>query len=345
MKNLLLLLILSILFFSCTKEFKPHYKIIIENNGEVIEDITFNKITSRIKSITNRFEGTNENSQVALYFEEDFDTNKINELVLKNIKLEFWHTYKNTDIGNNLYENLNKVLSDSIYPGAIAKYEEMDSVVKLNLSEEEENFYFRKVNPLSAYLYPNSNAESQWNEGPILGYAKLTDTAQINEYLKKEYIKYLFPNKLEFMWDAKSLGMTNEGIPLYYLYLVKKTKSGRPEIDQNDIISAEPKLEEISENPYISVRFSKKATISWADMTERSSVEQTGIAICINDKVFLAPIAMAKIEGGRAQISGGPFNDDNGIDKARTFATLISISGLPKTLSLKSIEIIDGNAK
>ncbi len=301
------------------------------------------------------------------------DKERARKLLQSTAKLEFWHTYKNTDIGNEIFEKVNDILSRTMYPGFLDSIEKandtsnltstdstnvdnetaeaaegddttsiaesFDSLTEddefgdteLTATEEEQLNAFRKSNPLSAYLYPNANGESQWNEGPILGYAKWSDTAKVIEFLTKDYVQNVLPTRdIMFMWDAKPIDNTEEGSPeLFYLYLVKKTKSGVPEIDGEEVETARQDFDPATKSPMVSLQFKSAGAIAWAAMTEQSANDETGIAITLDNKVFSAPGASGKIEGGRTQITGGSFTGTNGIAEAADLANILKAGALP----------------
>ena len=346
MKKIFSLTLIVFVLISCkTKEIDAYYKVTFDNKGQKIDDELLHKLNDRVKIATDQIVLKKDETKIAYYFEQDFDTNLIHSVILASMNLEFWHTYKNTEVGNSLYEELNQVLSDSLYPGSISRFNELDSMSKTELSNEEELINFRELSPLSAYLYPYANAENQWMEGPILGYAKITDTAIINNYLKKEYVKARIPRAMKLMWEMTSSSSSEKGIPLLCLYLIKKTYSGISLLNENHVIKAKQGVDPYTKKPIITLTFNNEGAIIWANMTEQSATEESSIAMCLFGNVMSAPIASSRIEGGKTQITGGTFNDENGAKKVQSISTLINLGSLPKTLNLKSIEIIEKDGK
>lgn len=291
------------------------------------------------------------------------DEERANDLLQGTARLEFWHTYKNTQVGNQIFESVNKILSDRMYPGyrdsvekAEADTTQTDSttnnvaeVVDTNatidtildttgfdnlssddLTADEQMEKAKKLAPLSAVLFPYANAENQWIEGPVLGYSKLGDTAEVNKLLNINYVKAILPARdLAFMWEAKSMAKTNEGEPLLMLYLIKKTTNGDPLIDGEEVIRASQQFDPISQAPMVSLQFKSAGATAWAEMTEISAKDQTGIAICLDNKVFSAPVASGKIEGGSTQITGGSFAGEDGVEEAKDLANILVAGALP----------------
>ncbi|MDA9262050.1 protein translocase subunit SecDF [Flavobacteriales bacterium] len=302
------------------------------------------------------------------------DKERARKLLQSTAQLEFWETYNNTEVGNGIYEKVNDILSRTMYPGYLDSVEKAladtndikdstinesefnegdttdmfdDSSTEFNptadLTEEEQVDVFRKTSPLSAYLYPNANRENQWNEGPVLGYAKLTDTAIIDSFLNQSYVQNelnAISRDLIFMWESKSTFSTTEGTPLLNLYLVKKTKSGIPALDGEEVENARQDFDPINRKPMVTLQFKSAGAIAWGELTEASFKQNTGIAITLDNKVFSAPIASGKIDGGNTQITGGSFAGANGIAEAADLANILKAGALPAPAKIVDESIV-----
>jgi len=294
------------------------------------------------------------------------DKERARNLLQSTARLEFWHTYKNTEVGNAVYEKLNDIISRTMYPGYLDSVENAtkdtnspaeiavegdssevestdsadmataDTAAKndpfANLTADEQQDVFRKTSPLSARLYPYANQESQWIESAVLGYAKITDTAEVNAFMKMSAVQNAVSSisrDLAFMWESKASGSTEDGTPLLNLYLIKKTKSGIPELDGEEVESARQDFDPMTRKPMVSLQFKNAGAIAWADLTEQSAKDGTGIAITLDNKVFSSPVASGKIEGGRTQITGGSFNGADGIKEAKDLSNILKAGALP----------------
>lgn len=365
MRKIFWVTILIFTLFSCKEEeIKSYYKVsIVHHEKDFIKGDYFHPLLDRIELTTYRYLLKVEDSLITLYFEEDFDTNQIRNVILNDAKIEFWHTFNNTAIGNSIYEITNKLLSENMFPGfrdsieniEVIEIEDMptiyltdeqvDSIPPITKEVMEQNI-FNKSNPLSTYLYPNANQMNQWNEGPILGYAKIRDTGIINNYLSKQYIiDSLNIRNLKFLWDAKSTFTTNDGDELLNLYLVKNTRTGKANLDRSDIKYALQDEDPLTNKPIINLQFTPVGSKIWGDMTEKSFRNQSGIAITFNNKVYSAPMASGRIEGGNTQITGGSFHDENGEEEAKRIARAINLDPLPNNFTLHRIEILNNYAK
>ena len=309
------------------------------------------------------------NNKIIVFLDKKVEKEKINKIITVQGNLEFWHTYKNTEIGNEIYENVNRVLSNRMYPGFADSIKDLNNLKekKIDLKKQENELnsnhetsdldinyrndtinykqdiisenqiqIAEKISPLSSYLYPYVNASSQWAEGPILGYAKITDTAIINKYFSYDFVKNVLPKRdLKFMWGYNTV--TNKGIPLINLYLIKNTKSGIPELNDSHIKSTKQEKDHYTNFPSITIEFNETGKMIWEDITQQSSIKNTGIAITLDNKVFSAPIATAKISGGKTQITGGHFAKENGEKEVNFLINLINNKSLPLNLTIKKI--------
>ncbi len=304
------------------------------------------------------------------------DKIRARKLLQGTARLEFWHTYKNTVIGNEIYQTVDKELSDRMYPGyrdSLEKEAELAAADTLGDStstdttlaettvasnpndtladsnefniedtnytglgqeatsnEDEELEKYKKVSPFSFVLRPYAGQDNQWQEGAILGYAKVTDTGTVNEYLNYDYIKNALPSRdIAFMWESKSSFSTEDGIPLFNLYLIKKTRNGVPELDGEEVSNARQDFDPTTSAPMVSLQFKSAGATAWANLTEVSAKDGTGIAITLDNKVFSAPVASGKIEGGGTQITGGSFSGENGIQEAEDLANILKAGALP----------------
>lgn len=297
------------------------------------------------------------------YFSDKSGQYIANKLASKGIEIAFYHTYNNTQIGNQIFEDVNLILSKNMFPGyrdSVEKHKELiesiekpkDDTVYEDISEEDwqkimddevpnlsdEKQMFRKMYPLSAYLMLNINSDNMWAEGPILGYAKVTDTAIIDEYLSRNYVKNVLNRDLAFMWEASSTITDRDGVPFLALYLIKKTRSDMPFIDGSSIKSAEQGFEIGTTAAMVTLQFTKTGTALWGNMTEKSANENTAIAMTLNGKVMSAPVANSRITGGFTKITGGDFDGPGGVSHAEDIANMIN-AGAGKVLKLEVYSI------
>lgn len=283
------------------------------------------------------------------------DPKSARELLQNTAKLEFWETYKNSEVGFLIYESANKALSDRLFPGYRDSVEKAaaDTTLDSNANpadsvqldsngiaiEDSNAIDQAKIQPLSYLLAPcyDYEARSWWNISSALGYAKLSDTAKINSYINNEYVQNVLPRELKLMWESKPAVdfMTADNEPLLKLYLVKKTRTGVSALDGDEIKSARQDYDPTSNRPIVTVVFKSAGAAVWADLTKTSYEDQTGIAITMDDKVFSAPVASQMIDGGRTEISGNFTKEE-----AENLASILQAGSLPAPAKIVDESIV-----
>lgn len=349
-KNSIILIISIILIsiISCTYFIKlqPKYKVLIsyqtDSGANSNKPQILQALQKRIELLNLKYKLNFSSNNIELLLRDKPDIEKIRSVLSKNVKLEFWHTHLNTQIGNKLYEVLNDTLSKNLFPGFLDSLNKNKSIY----DNKEQLEIFKKASPLSAYLYPYADRNSVWIESSIIGYAWTKDTVKINEMLNKPFvIDILNSKKIKLLWEKTSTPITDEGKKLINLYLIKTTRTGKPELDIKNVTKAKSGKDIMTKKPIITLEFNDFGKSVWTDMTEQSSYERTGIAMVLNNKVLVAPIASAKISGGITQITGSYFNETNGSLITKELAQLINISRFPYQFDIISWNKISQNGK
>jgi hypothetical protein len=103
-----------------------------ENNNKLIEieslcDLKTNLINNQIRLLDTRFSSLEDNvenieyrkreNNLTILIKGNVTEQKIRKIISTKAKLDFFDTYKNTGIGNQIFEDVNKVLSNKMYPG------------------------------------------------------------------------------------------------------------------------------------------------------------------------------------------------------------------------------------
>jgi hypothetical protein len=351
--KLIFTLLFIVIIFSCNNSSKinPIFQIKVKcfsfDNSNIEIEKAKEKLSERLSISNNNFELKNLiGNEVLILFDKDIEIKKIKNLIENNGKISFWHTYSSRNVGDEIYLFSDSALSQILFPGfkdSINKIESLkpieheeetiyltDEEVRnstLKTTEEIEIEIFMKRNPLSYYLYPNKEILGDWNESSSLGYSKDTDTAIVNQYLLKLLLLDSFPYKeMKFMWETHSGFTTMDDEQLFNLYLIKKTKSGLPILDGEEIEIISKKIEKQVNQPMIYFKFTSVGSFLWEEMTEKSAHQKTGIAITFNNTVLSCPIAEERIFGGETNITGGTFYDSEGAKAVDKFVEILNIS-------------------
>jgi SecD/SecF fusion protein len=160
------------------------------------------------------------------------------------------------------------------------------------------------------YLAPNfvQNESGAYypGEGPLLGYAKIEDTAKVNAMLCFPFVKKLFPKDIVFIWGVKppSYLKTEEGKQLksIELFMVRAEDGKDIAPVSNEDMADVAVFYGDNGQAQINVTMNKKGAQLWETMT-RNNLRKS-IAIVIDNRVFSAPTVQSEISGGRSMITG-----------------------------------------
>lgn len=299
------------------------------------------------------------------------DKERVRELLQGTANLEFWETYENQELAP-LFEKANEKLKNFLYPdfenksdttkvsdstsvantgtitpAVVDTAKKVDSASlgvnapKPSAAKQDtayENFMKRfplysLYSPLKAAVYQDPQSKGySYIPGPMVGYALKADTAKINEYLRNEKVKSLFPSKVKFMWGAKATlrGEAPNQVETFDLYAIKITdRSGKAAMSGDIITDARPDFDAQSGgHPYISMTMTGEAAQKWAKLTRDNSPQGDkkgrSIAVVMDNMVYSAPTVNGEIKGGKSQITGN-FT----VEEANSLAAVLSAGKLP----------------
>lgn len=164
----------------------------------------------------------------------------------------------------------------------------------------------RRDNPLfsilsPAYQYNDKKEISGLGKGPIVGYALITDTAKIGEYLRHPKIKGIFKSYTRFFWTFKT--MDTEGKYLQLMAMDGSATKGVSPLSGDIITDARVVYDQNgSGSPNISMNMNTDAAKIWRKLTR----DNTGkcVAIVLDNSVYSYPIINGEIPGGSTSIEG-----------------------------------------
>jgi len=160
------------------------------------------------------------------------------------------------------------------------------ALAKKELAEWEKN------NPLFAVL-----SISQSPTGPIVGYAKASDMAKVNEYFAMRQVKEVLPRDLRLKWTVKPV---NEKTNIYALIAIKGRE--KAPLEGSVITDASADFSQRGTSSEVSMTMNAEGAKTWARMT-RENIGKS-IAILLDDYVYSYPTVNTEISGGRSQIQG-----------------------------------------
>ncbi|MFA8299462.1 MAG: protein translocase subunit SecDF [Hyphomicrobiales bacterium] len=271
------------------------------------------------------------------------DPARVRKLLQGTAKLEFYETYKfsdlityfqeanaklaNTEEAEAIEEKAKSEVKETIAPSnEELKSADKKEAAEVDSTKKEEDLIaelandsvaspaqpsieeMAKTNPLWAYLQPSVSQNGAPYASARVGFAAVKDTARVNAMLKK--VKNIFPRNLELAWTVKA-DNNNRG----YLELValKKGRDGGPSMEGDVITDAR---QDYDQNGRVEVTLSMNSVgaNTWKRLTGANVGNQ--IAIVLDGYVYSYPNVNQEISGGRSSISGGGMTVEEGKDLA-----------------------------
>jgi SecD/SecF fusion protein len=273
------------------------------------------------------------------------DKNTVRKKLQSTANLEFYETHHNVDFISFL-EEADKLLTKKYGPK-----KEKEDTLSLNLNNEENSDELslnlnsddstgtekdslklddkekEEVDPSTSVLYKNVVQMGAFGQdhNEILLYAQSKDTASIGKLLRDRDVVALIPvSNVRFMWGATPVKFDVQGKPsinAFALHAIKIPENGRAYINGNDIDRA---AQDFDQNGRIgvSLKMTAKGTTKWSTLTN-NNFKKT-VAICMDDMVISSPMVQAKMNDGKAIITG-----NYTVDEAKEFAALLNAGSLP----------------
>ena len=183
---------------------------------------------------------------------------------------------------------------------------------------------FAKENPLFAVMSPaifqNAQNQSEFQQGPVVGYSAVKDTAKVNAIFAREEVKALLPKNMKFLWGVKP--PTKEAQVHELIAIKTNGRDNNPPLDGSAISDARQDFGQFNGKPEISMRMNAEGAQIW----KRLTAENVGksIAIVLDDNVYSFPTVQGEIAGGSSSITGN-FE----INEAKDLANILKAGKLP----------------
>jgi SecD/SecF fusion protein len=280
---------------------------------------------------------------------------RVRELLSGTANLEFWETYENAEIigylsqANNLLKeiqaNTEKVpatlpVTDPAVKEAVTDTTKKDqSLLDLidkdtaKVPEATTREEFALQNPLFGLLNPRVTPEGQPMPTSLIGLASFKDTARVNNMLKMNQIKALFPRDLKMLWSQNPYKY-DPSKTLYELHAIKvTTRDGRPPLNGDVITSARTSTGVSGSEVEVNMTMNAEGAKTWARMT-RENIDRC-LAVVLDGYVRSAPVVQNEITGGSTEITGN-FT----IEEADDLANILKSGKLPAPAKIISDTII-----
>jgi SecD/SecF fusion protein len=264
------------------------------------------------------------------------DSDRVRKLLQGSAKLEFWETYKFSELAG-IFNDANKRLAGmSEAPDTTAKSADsllakkdssavvakVDTAKKSSLADklkqdttstgkDQQAAKYKKENPLFTYLQPayaQQNGQMYPTNRATVGYAAIKDTARINAMLAK--VKGMFPRNCQLAWMIKP---EKEAPGVLELMALKSTNRENTAALFGDVIV--DARQDYGQNGGVEVTMGMNNTGAkiWKNLTRDNVGKQ--VAIVLDGYVYSAPNVNDEIPNGRSSISGN-FSVEEGQDLA-----------------------------
>ncbi len=332
---------------------------VIRQEGTDAFDRTFNILRNRI----DRFGVTQPNitklatsDRILIELPGIKDPDRVRKLLQGSAKLEFWETYKFSELAG-IFNEANKRLAgietvdstaktaDSLAAKAdVAKAAKPDTAKKSSLAEklkqdttaasagkEQQIERYRKENPLFAYLQPaytQQNGQTFATNRATVGYAAIKDTARINAMMSK--VKGMFPRNCIFAWTIKP---EKEAPGVLELMALKSTNRENTAALFGDVVVEARQDYDQNGRVEISMGMNNVGAKIWKNLTRDNVGKQ--VAIVLDGYVYSAPNVNDEIPNGRSSISGSYT-----VEEAQDLANVLKSGKLPAPARIVQEEIV-----
>ena len=173
----------------------------------------------------------------------------------------------------------------------------------------------------------------------MVGYAHVTDTAEVNKVINSDVAKSVLPKEMRLFWDAKITKLPLENgkkVKVLALYAIKITDPmGKAPLTGDVVTTAKDDYSNEIGNvgPVVSMQMNTEGTRIWANLTKMNVGR--AIAIVLDNAVYSAPRVNGEIPSGSSQISG-KFTQADTKDLANT----LNSGKMPAPLSIASYQMV-----
>ncbi len=262
------------------------------------------------------------------------DISRVKNLLQSTAQLEFWHVYKNNEIGNFLVQANNRLAEMKRTQEDATKVKDTtatsgdDEIDELLADSEDSTEVETGNNPLFDLI-----VSPGFQGGPVIATFKVQDTAKVMDYLQNPQIRSLLPSDMryaKFVW-----GVADEDTQTTGLYALKGNRNMEPPLSGSVITDAQQTYDQLGRIA-VSMQMDGTGAKIWEDMTGKASNEQSQIAIVLDNIVYSAPgVSTGPISGGRSEISG-----DFTITEGQDLANVLRAGKLPASADIIQSEVV-----
>ena len=254
------------------------------------------------------------------------DIARAQDLLSSTAQLEFWETYEpgNQSLINffiQANDRLKTLVADTEEDAVVKEESEIDSLLS-DVTQDSLDVATER-NPLFEKLQLSG-------PGFAVGIAAIKDTAEIGSYLRMPEVRRLLPGDVQFtkfLWERPT-----KDSEVASLYALKSNRDNTPRISGDVVSDARDQFDQFN-RPAVGMDMNVKGAKLWEKLTSEANLNNTGIAIVLDNKVYTAPgvSQVGGISGGSSEITG-TFT----VNETKDIANVLRAGKLPA-----SAEIID----
>jgi len=263
------------------------------------------------------------------------DINRVQGLLQSTAQLEFWHAYKNTELGNFLAQ-ANNVLKNVVDKESEQAETQTDTTAAADsdidelLAESEDTTDVATGNNPLFELVQSPGFQG----GPVIAYFSVQDTAKVNNYLEMSQVRSILPAEQRYAKFAWGIPEDEEGV--VGLYALKGNRNMEPPLSGDVITDAQQTYDQMG-RVAVSMQMDGRGAKVWEEMTGQASTQQSNIAIVLDNTVYSAPgVSTGPISGGRSEISG-----DFSITEGQDLANVLELVNFRLPQILSKVKLLD----
>ena len=271
------------------------------------------------------------------------DVDRVKKLLQSTAQLEFWDVYKSEQMQSFLFQADAKVaeLKKLEKPEAIEKViDTTETDISMLLGGDNVNDTI--VDPAKANPIISKMVSAGYQGGPVIATFSLKDTALVNSYLRMPQVRALLPNEqryAKFVWEKPKETKINEAGELLVtsdLYALKGNRDNIPPLSGGVVTDAQQSYDQVG-RVSVNMQMNGKGAKIWEEMTNQANINQSQIAIVLDEIVYSAPgVSVAGgIGGGRSEITG---NFD--ITEGQDLANVLRAGKLPASADIIQAEVV-----
>jgi len=225
------------------------------------------------------------------------DIARAQDLLSSTAQLEFWETYEpgNQSLINffiQANDRLKTLVEDT--SDIVKEASEIDSLLS-DVAQDSLDLTAER-NPLFEKLQLNG-------PGFAIGVAAVKDTAELGAWLRMPEIRRLLPAEVQFtkfLWERPSQDSEVAG-----LFALKSNRDALPRISGDVVSDARDQFDQFN-RPAVGMDMNVRGAKEWEKLTSEANLNNTGIAIVLDNKVYTAPgvSSVGGISGGSSEITG-----------------------------------------